>query len=125
MNEQEKNFMWRMKAIELAVTEQLNKTPVLIWNLIILRGKDLYEEGINNGILDWDSTPTNPMTIKEETEERKPTENMGERGLREIAEKEIKLKPGHKICPSCNEQCPEGWPNHNYKIDGSVCGHTF
>ena len=100
---------WKLKAIEIAVAEQLEELGYIDIKTVFRRAKFLYNQGYMKGLDDWDSA------FKENHEEEKV----------EVVEDKKPLK-GYKICPKCQEEIPVTWQEHKYKkIGGEECGYKW
>ena len=98
------DVLWRLKAVELAVMEQLEMEGGLtIGEKLFDRAKYIYDTGHEYGIENWESVWKEP-------------------------EKKVEVKqdnPNFKVCPGCGELVRKGWNIHNYKSNGERCGYDF
>jgi len=113
------DLLWKLKAIEIAVAEQLEDLGYIEPKTVFRRAKFLYNQGYMKGIEGWDSA-FRKIYDEEKIDAPSTTEKPKiEEDLKEPAK-------GYKICPKCQEEVPKGWPEHKFKkIGGEPCGYKW
>lgn len=115
MNQDEFDVMWKLKSVELAMIEMTQLDGDVDFSKLFDRSKMIYNTGHKHNISKWKNVWEGGEEVLEEKRELPPQYN----------KPQVVAKSGFKICPKCGQEVPETWASHDYKKDGSECGHKF
>ena len=103
---------WKIKCVELALTELIELKGVVEWEDLFVKAKEYYNKGYEYGINDW-STFWEKDEVPEKVKKKK------------VIVEEVSSDGVSKVCPGCGELIPLGWKEHKFRRNGDKCGYKY